>query len=119
MDCLFCKIIRKEISAEMAYEDDYAVGIVDIHPCAPRHTMIMPKRHAETILDVPDNEIGPLFAAVKNMTSILKKEINSDGFTIGINHGKASGQAIDHLHIHVIPRWLNDGGGSIHSLFKK
>ncbi len=102
----------------MVYEDDHAVGIVDIHPCAPHHTMIIPKRHAETILDVPDNEIGFLFSAVKAMAGVLKKEHAPDGFTIGINHGKASGQAVDHLHIHVIPRWLNDGAGSLHSIFK-
>lgn len=119
MDCLFCKIIAKEIPAEMVYEDDHAVGILDIHPCAPHHTIIIPKRHVETMLGLRDVEIGPFFVAVKNIAAQLKQQYNPDGFTIGINHGKAGGQAVDHLHIHIIPRWLNDGGGSIHSLFLK
>ncbi len=116
MDCLFCKICRKEIGAETIYEDEGNIAILDINPRAPGHTMVVPKNHSETILDVPDNELQPLFSAVKKTTSLLLKALKPDGFTIGINHGKASGQVIDHLHIHIIPRFLDDEGGSIHSV---
>ncbi len=116
MDCLFCKIANKEISASIIYEDDNSVAILDVHPKAPGHTMVLPKVHAENILDLPDDKIEGIFKAVKNVTALLKKTLLPDGFTIGINHGKVSGQAIDHLHIHIIPRWLGDSGGSIHSV---
>lgn len=116
MDCLFCKIANKEISANIIYEDDDSVAILDVHPKAPGHTMVIPKIHSENILDLPDDKIEGVFKAVKNATALLKKALLPDGFTIGINHGKVSGQAIDHLHIHIIPRWRGDGGGSIHSV---
>lgn len=98
------------------YEDDHAIGILDIFPRTPGHTMIIPKVHCENVLDLPEGEIEPLFKAVKKMTGILQEALRPDGFTIGINHGKVSGQAIDHLHVHIMPRWHNDGGGSIHGV---
>ena len=116
MDCLFCKIIAKKIPAEVMYEDAYALGFLDVHPRAPGHTMIIPKAHAENILDLPEAEVAPLFSAVRHMTNVLQKVFQPDGFTIGINHGKASGQAVEHLHIHIIPRWHTDQGNSIHSV---
>ncbi len=116
MDCLFCKIIKKEIKAEIIYEDEEALAVLDVHPKAPGHTMILPKVHADNLLDLPDEKVGPVFQAVKKVTEIIKKSLKSDAFTIGINNGKYSGQVIDHLHIHIIPRWQGDGGKSIHSV---
>lgn len=115
-DCIFCKIANKEFAAEVVYEDAHATAVLDIHPIAPGHTMVLPKIHAETILDLDDTEVGPLFTAVKRVTALLNEAFHPDGFTIGINHGKWAGQAVDHLHIHVIPRWKTDGGKSIHSV---
>ncbi len=116
MDCLFCKIINKTIPAEIVYEDKDALAFLDIHPRAPGHTMILPKTHAENLLDLPNNKTGPVFTAVKKVTALLKKSLKPDAFTIGINNGRVSGQIIDHLHIHIIPRWKDDGGKSIHSV---
>ena len=115
-NCLFCKIIKKEISAEVIYEDSASMAILDVNPRSPGHAMILPKSHAENILDLADEEIGDVFKAVKKVTVILSESLKPDGFTIGINHGKVSGQVIDHLHVHVLPRWHSDGGGSIHSV---
>ncbi len=115
-DCLFCNIISGKIPAQVVYEDEHTFGVLDIHPRALGHTMVISKRHAETVLDVPDEDLGVVFQAVKNVTALLKKRLKPDGFTIGINHGKASGQAIDHLHIHIIPRWRDDGGVSLHGV---
>lgn len=116
MDCIFCKIIAKEIPAHKVYEDEYALGILDIHPRAPGHTMIIPRSHVETIIEVPNGELESLFSAVKKMTTVLKNALVADGFTIGVNHGKASGQEVDHLHIHIIPRWYTDDGSSVHTV---
>ena len=116
MDCLFCKIANKQIPADLVYEDDKTIAILDIHPRAPGHTMVIPKEHSENILDLKDQNAGPTFLTVKKITAILSKVIKPDGFTIGINHGRASGQVVDHLHIHVIPRFNDDGGSSVHSV---
>lgn len=116
MDCLFCKIINKQQAAQIVYEDDSVIAVLDIFPRSIGHTMVIPKRHMETILEMNPEEITPVFDAVKKVTQLLKDKLNPDGFTIGINHGKVSGQAIDHLHIHIIPRFLGDNGGSIHTV---
>ncbi|MFA4999591.1 MAG: HIT family protein [Parcubacteria group bacterium] len=117
-DCLFCKIAAKEINSATIYEDENAMAFLDVHPLAPGHAIVIPKIHAENILDLSDELIGPIFKAVKNVTSLLKEKLGPKGFTIGINHGSISGQSMNHLHIHVIPRFEGDGGGSIHSVVK-
>ncbi len=116
MNCLFCKIANKEISADVIGENEDAVALLDIRPLAPGHTMVIPKAHAETILELPDEKIEGVFLLVKQMTEKLAKALSPDGFTLGMNHGKNAGQAIDHLHIHIIPRFKGDGGGSIHTI---
>lgn len=116
MDCLFCKIIKKEIPAEIIYEDDRSLAILDINPRAPGHAMVMSKIHSQTILDLPENKLGLLFEAVKKVAGLIQKGLKPEGFTIGINQGKISGQVIDHLHVHVIPRFEGDGGASVHSV---
>ncbi|PIZ44790.1 HIT family protein [Candidatus Wolfebacteria bacterium CG_4_10_14_0_2_um_filter_39_18] len=116
MDCLFCKIANKEIPAQIIYESADATAVLDVNPRAPGHTIILPKVHAENILKLPDDKIEGVFKAVKETTDLLNKKLKPDGFTIGINHGRVSGQIVEHLHIHVIPRWAGDGGGSIHSV---
>jgi len=118
MDCLFCKIASKEIASEVIYEDDHVLAFLDVHPLTAGHTLIVPKKHAENMIDLAPEEVGPLFMAVKKVTTLLEEKLTPKGFTIGINHGKISGQVIDHLHIHVIPRYEGDGGGSIHSVVR-
>ena len=117
-ECLFCSIVKKEIPAEIVYEDEGVVAILDIHPCAPGHTVVIPRRHAETILSLADDELGPVMRGVKNVTVKLLASLKADGFTVGVNHGRVAGQVVEHLHIHVIPRWAGDGGGSIHSVVR-
>ena len=112
-DCLFCKIIAKEIPAEIIYEDGASIAVMDIHPRSPGHAFVVPKKHAATILDVSDADMGALFSAVRNAAAMIKKALAPDGFTIGMNHGRAGGQEVDHLHIHIMPRWSGDGGGSV------
>jgi len=116
MDCLFCKLVQKKIPPKTIYENDKVLAFLDIQPLAPGHTVVIPKIHAENILDLKEEEVKPLFTAVKRVTAILDKNIKPAGFTLGINHGKVAGQSVDHLHIHIIPRFTGDLGGSIHSI---
>ena len=97
------------------YEDDAAIAFLDITPSSPGHTVIIPKQHAATLIELPDEAIAPLFTAIKRVDGILAEKLNPDGMTIGINQGKASGQEIGHLHIHLIPRKYHDGGHAIQS----
>lgn len=118
MDCLFCKIAGKTIPSEVIYEDDSVLAFLDINPLSPGHALIVPKIHSENILDLPDEEAAKAFVSVKKVTALLSEKLKPKGFTIGINHGRIGGQLVDHLHIHVIPRFEGDGGGSLHSVVK-
>lgn len=118
MYCLFCKIASGEVPCEKVYEDEHTLAFLDIFPLAKGHTMVIPKMHVETILDLPNGEVGPLFDSVKRVTGMIQQRLAPDGFNMGANMHKVAGQAIDHLHIHIIPRWHGDGGGSMHSIVK-
>ena len=115
-DCLFCKIAAKKIPAKIVYEDDHAVAFLDIVPRSPGHTLVITKYHAPTLIALPDEEVAPLFLAVKKIVALLAAALHPDGITIGVNQGRASGQEVDHLHVHLMPRWHGDGGGSVQSL---
>lgn len=116
MKCLFCSIARKEIPAKIVYEDAITLAFLDIHPRSPGHTVIIPKAHAENIVTADDALTASVFLTVRKIAGILNSTLKPKGFTIGINHGSISGQVIAHLHVHVIPRYEGDGGGSIHSV---
>ncbi|TSC60135.1 MAG: Hit-like protein involved in cell-cycle regulation [Parcubacteria group bacterium LiPW_15] len=116
MDCVFCKIGGKEIPAEIVFENEESFAILDIHPVAPGHTMVIPKGHAQNLLDLPRAEVKPLFEDLKTVLHKISSALRPDGFTIGINQGSISGQVVDHLHIHIIPRFVGDSGGSVHSV---
>jgi histidine triad (HIT) family protein len=116
MDCIFCKIANKEIPAKIVYEDEHALAFLDIAPRAPGHVMVIPKCHAPNLLELPDSEVAPLFAAVKKVDALLSSKLKADGMTIGINKGRASGQEVDHLHVHLMPRWRGDGGRPVQSV---
>jgi len=115
-DCLFCKIAAKKIPAGIIYEDAHAIAFLDIVPRTSGHVMVIPKYHAPTLVDLPEEEVGPLFVAVKAVATLLSHKLDPDGMTIGINQGRASGQEVDHLHVHCMPRWHGDGGGAVQSI---
>ena len=115
-DCLFCKISKKEIPAEVVYEDDAVLGFLDIQPRAMGHTVIIPKNHADNIQKLSDEDTARIFQVVKKLTFALNKTFSPEGFTIGINHfneGSVNPLHVNHFHVHIIPRFGNDGGEPI------
>ncbi|HMB17413.1 MAG TPA: HIT family protein [Candidatus Paceibacterota bacterium] len=114
--CIFCKMIKGDIPAEKVFENDYVIAVMDIHPKAPGHVMVIPKVHASNILDLSDDEIKPLFLAVKKVADMIYNALDPQGFTMGLNHGSVSGQEVDHIHFHIITRFEGDGGGSLHGV---
>lgn len=113
-DCIFCKIIEGEIDSKKIFENEHVFVMLDAQPLAPGHTLVLPKKHHENILNLPDDEVESYFKAVKKAVDMIEKSLEPDGFTHGINHNV--GQAVDHLHFHIIPRWNDDGGGNLHSI---
>lgn len=113
MDCVFCKIIAGEIAAHTVYEDDKTIAFLDIQPSAPGHVMVIPKGHHDDLVDLPDELVVSLFNTVKKVSKMLEKTFGANNFTIGANSGRIVGRHVNHAHIHVIPRFPDDGGGYI------
>ncbi|MBI3589457.1 MAG: HIT family protein [Candidatus Liptonbacteria bacterium] len=114
--CLFCAIAKKEIPANVVYEDKDNLAFLDVKPRAPGHVLVVPKIHTETILDLKEGQGPSLLKALVKVEQKLYEVLSPDGLTVGINEKEAAGQEINHLHIHIIPRFFGDGGGSIQSV---
>ena len=108
-DCIFCKIARKEIPSEFVYENDNFFAILDIHPIAEGHTLIIPKKHFINILDMPASMGEELISAIKDVSSELIKNGKAEGFNVLQSNEKVAQQEVFHLHFHIIPRKKNDG----------
>lgn len=105
-DCLFCKIVNKEIPSEFLYEDDSFVVFRDINPQAPVHLLILPKKHIRSINDLVDDDkdiISEIFMVAKKMAEI--ENVNKSGYKLVFNVEKGGGQVIFHIHLHLIGGW--------------
>lgn len=107
-ECLFCKIIRGEISSKKVYEDEETMAILDINPASEGHMLVMPKKHSETIFDVKDDDLKAAIATVKKMCDAIKETLSPDGINVLQNNGQQAGQIISHIHFHVVPRYKTD-----------
>src|SRR3989338_7005738 len=114
--CIFCKIGTGEIPAHKVYEDDSALAFLDIKPHAGGHTVVIPKKHGETVFDLSQDDVQKLMLSVTKTMQRIQYVLNPDGFNVGWNHNTSGGQIVPHLHIHIFPRYLNDNGGSMHSI---
>ncbi len=118
MGCLFCKIVAGEIPNYTVYEDENVLAFLDIHPCSKGHTVVVPKKHFGNLWDMSVEEFQVLTAGLRTVAERVRTKINPDGMNIGINNEKAAGQAVGHVHWHIIPRWHNDGGTSMHGIVR-
>ena len=114
--CLFCQIALGERSAHIIYQGDNAVAFLDIYPCTPGHTLVIPRAHYATLSEMPPEEAGRLFQAAAVVAAKVQATLGTAGFNLGVNNGKAAGQEVFHVHVHIIPRYANDGGGSMKSV---
>lgn len=118
MECIFCTIVEGAIPNYTVYEDEYSLAFLDIHPCVEGHTVVIPKQHGAHVFDFGANTLAHVMKGVQVTMSRLQDILKPDGFSVGWNHGKSAGQSVPHLHIHIIPRWGIDGGGSMHSIVR-
>ncbi len=115
MDCIFCKIISKEIPAKILYEDEDTIAFLDAFPVAKGHTLVIPKQHYAKIQDLPSEINEKLFNTVHKM--IPKVDSLQGSTLVAIHNGKDSGQEVPHVHVHLIPRSNSDSAGPVHSMF--
>lgn len=108
-DCVFCRILKGEIPAQLVHEDDRAVALLDINPVAPGHTLVLPRAHHETWTDLPPELAAHLSLVAQAVARAVVKAQGAQGFNLLMNNHRCSGQAIPHAHFHVIPRKADDG----------
>ena len=116
-DCIFCKIVSKEIPTKILVEKESCIGFLDAFPLAKGHALVIPKNHYEKLQDLPINVNTEVFSTVH---SLISKVDSLTGATlVAVHNGKQSGQEIPHVHVHLIPRSEDDSAGAVHSMFSK
>ncbi|MEM2956244.1 MAG: HIT family protein [Candidatus Pacearchaeota archaeon] len=108
-DCIFCKIIKGKIPCKKVYEDNKILAFLDISPINPGHTLVIPKKHFESIERIPESLLCELIKSVQKIAIAVTRAVSTDAFNINLNNGKAAGQLVPHMHFHIIPRFKNDG----------
>ena len=116
MDCIFCKIAKKEIPSKIITETKNSIAFLDTFPLSRGHTLVIPKCHYEKVQDMTDMDNTDLFNIVHKVISKVDKLTGAT--LLAVHNGKDSGQEIPHVHVHLIPRELSDQAGPVHSMFK-
>lgn len=102
-DCVFCKIINKEIPANIVYEDEKILAFRDINPVAPVHILVIPKKHISSLVDLKEDDeilVGKIYTVINKITK--QEGIDEKGFRVIVNCGEDGGQEVKHLHFHVL-----------------
>ena len=107
-DCPLCSQKDNAVEDGRKIENELAYVLIDTNPVSPGHCLIVPRRHVAELFDATKEEKLAIFDLIDEMKSIIDKRHNPDGYNIGVNIGKAAGQSVPHIHIHMIPRYLGD-----------
>lgn len=110
-NCIFCKIANGEIPAATIYEDEDFRVILDLGPASKGHALIIPKEHYANLYELDDVVAGKVLVVAKKIISKMKEVLNCDGYNLVQNNGSVAGQTVFHFHMHLIPRYENDGVG--------
>jgi len=105
--CNFCAIAAAEERAHVVFEDETSIAFLDHRPLFPGHSLLVPREHHETIWDLPDELVGPLFANAKSLSAAIRTAMESQGAFIALNN--IVSQSVPHLHVHLVPRNRKDG----------
>lgn len=116
MDCIFCKIIAGHIPCVKVYEDDQTLAFMDINPRSDGHCLIVPKTHAPTFFDIQERDLMAVMATAKKVAMAIKETMAPDGMIVYQLNGRVALQIVDHYHLHLVPRWENDGVDLTHGL---
>ena len=106
--CIFCKIIKGEIPSKKIYEDDNVLAILDISQATKGHTLIMPKKHYDNLLEIPDEELKNVMVVAKKVAKKINEVYKPKGINLLNNCGEAAGQSVMHFHTHILPRYEDD-----------
>ena len=108
-DCIFCKLANGDIPTNSIYEDDRFNVILDNGPATKGHALILPKDHADSLFDLPEETAADAMKLAKKLGQHMVETLKADGLNVVQNNGEAAGQTVKHYHLHLIPRYENDG----------
>ena len=108
-ECIFCKIANGEIPSSTIYEDDLFRVILDLSPATKGHALILPKKHMANIFEMDEETAEKVFVLASRIAKAMKEALNCDGLNIVQNNGEIAGQTVFHFHMHIIPRYNDDG----------
>lgn len=108
MQCVFCDIIHRRLPAEILYENDKAIALLDINPIHYGHALVIPKTHCTDFLSLPDSDLHDILSVTQLVARAIVREFKLDGFNIFSNNGRVAGQSVFHFHMHVTPRYPDD-----------
>ncbi len=108
-DCIFCKIANGYIPSRTVYEDEQFRVILDLSPATKGHALILPKEHADNLFELPETVAADAMKVAKKVSALLKDKLNADGLNLVQNNGEVAGQTVMHFHLHMIPRYKEDG----------
>jgi len=112
MNCTFCRILSNDLASSLVYEDAHTIAFLDIHPISEGHTLIVPRRHAESYTALTDEEVSQLAQSGKVVAQLLKTRLaGCEGVSFSLADGAVAGQEVPPAHLHVIPRRKGDGFG--------
>jgi histidine triad (HIT) family protein len=106
-NCLFCRIVSGEVAAVVVYEDENALAFLDHRPLFPGHTLLVPRKHYETLADLPATQVGPLFKDAQLLSRAVESAMEAEGSFVAMNNRVS--QSVPHLHVHIVPRRRKDG----------
>ena len=105
--CLFCRIVSGEENAVIVYEDDDSLAFLDHRPLFPGHTLLVPRAHVETLIDLPHSLVGSFFEAAQSLARAVETAMAAEGTFVAMNNRVS--QSVPHLHVHIVPRRRKDG----------
>lgn len=112
--CIFCNIINNQTTSYKIYEDDLVIAILDIAQVTTGHCLVLPKKHYETIFDLPDDVSSHIFKVVTYISKLLREKLNFKDLNLLNNNGPLAEQTINHFHIHIIPQYDNENVSFFH-----
>jgi histidine triad (HIT) family protein len=108
-DCIFCKIANGEIPSKTIYEDEQFRAILDLAPATKGHALLLPKEHADNLYELPEDVAAKVLPVAKRIAAKMKENLQFDGLNLVQNNGETAGQTVLHFHMHMIPRYKEDG----------
>jgi histidine triad (HIT) family protein len=110
VDCIFCRIAAKQAQGHYAYQDERCTAFLDVTPFNPGHTLVIPNEHVSRLSELPLHIGAHLFkVAIRISQAIVDSDLRSEGFNVFLSDGECAGQEVPHIHLHVLPRFEQDG----------